>query len=273
MVDSTNLSSPSDVEPEFTRRFELVRRLGAGSTGIVYEAVDRETGSRVALKSLRRPSAQAVIRFKQEFRALQDITHPNLASLGELFEERGEWFFTMELVEGVRFLEWVRSRARTVEDPAGAELKETLSMPLVPTAEQTYDEMRLRDALGQLARGVTALHRAGKIHRDVKPSNVLVSDAGRLVLLDFGLVTDTRESEESEGDVVGTAAYMAPEQAAGRAIGPEADWYAVGVMLYQALVGRLPIEGPTLQALTERKQSCDPTPPHRLVSGVPSDLE
>jgi tRNA A-37 threonylcarbamoyl transferase component Bud32/tetratricopeptide (TPR) repeat protein len=273
MIDPANPSSGRDVRPEVPGRFELIRRLGAGSTGVVYEAVDREKGSRVALKSLRQPSAEAVIRFKQEFRALQDITHPNLVSLGELFEERGQWFFTMELVEGMTFIEWVRPRARTIEDSAEAELMDTLTMLPTRTAERTYDEMRLRDALGQLAGGVTALHRAGKVHRDVKPSNALVSDAGRLVLLDFGLVTDTRESEESQGDVVGTAAYMAPEQAAGRAIGPEADWYAVGVVLYQALTGRLPIEGATVQALTERKQWCDPTPPHRLVSGIQGDLE
>src|SRR4051812_40433558 len=95
-----------------TRRFEVIRVLGTGGMGVVYEAIDRERSSRVALKTLRSLEAEALIRFKREFRALQDIQHPNLVSLGELLEEDGQIFFTMELVQGVDFIEYVRPRAR-----------------------------------------------------------------------------------------------------------------------------------------------------------------
>src|SRR6185503_1730550 len=98
--------------PEFagTRRFEMTRVLGAGGMGVVYEAFDRERGSKVALKTLRTLDAEALLRFKNEFRSLQDIQHPNLVSLGELLEEGGHLFFTMELVSGVDFFQHVRPR-------------------------------------------------------------------------------------------------------------------------------------------------------------------
>jgi serine/threonine protein kinase len=192
-----------------TRRFEPIALLGEGAVGEVYAAHDRDRGTRVAVKRLRRLGPDDVQRFKHEFRSLADLHHPNLVSLGELFLEDGEWFFTMELIEGVSFLDWVR--------PAGR-----------------LDEARLRAALGQLAAGLSALHAAGKVHRDVKPSNVLVNAEGRVVLLDLGLVADVRSSGSS---FVGTPHYRAPEQAARQPAGRAADWYAVGVMLYEALTG------------------------------------
>ncbi|MCW5837260.1 MAG: protein kinase, partial [Labilithrix sp.] len=101
---------------EGTRRFAVIRRLGAGGAGVVYEAHDRELGSRVALKRLKRLSADAILRFKSEFRAIEDVEHPNLVGLGELFEEDGQWFFTMELVDGADFFSWVRAPAEADGD-------------------------------------------------------------------------------------------------------------------------------------------------------------
>ena len=119
--------------------------------GVVYEALDRERGARVALKTLRPnlDGGDTLQRFKNEFRWLQDLHHPNVVSFGELFGEDGRWFFTMELVEGDDFLAWVRPTHETRERPE-------------------LDVTRLRAALPQLARGLHALHRAGKVHRDVK---------------------------------------------------------------------------------------------------------
>src|SRR4051812_17087893 len=94
-------------EPIHSSRFEIVRRIGGGGMGIVYEAVDRRRQERVALKTMRSPSAKALLRFKNEFRALAGLHHPNLVQLKELVEERGRWFFTMELVQGIDFQRWV----------------------------------------------------------------------------------------------------------------------------------------------------------------------
>src|SRR5689334_9085140 len=126
-----------------TRRFEVIRVLGTGGMGVVYEAFDRESQSRVALKTLRNLDADALLRFKREFRALQDIQHPNLVSLGELLEENGQIFFTMELVEGVDFIEYVRPRGlsdRISGLPRATE--ETLASPGARTVAPPRPTMR-----------------------------------------------------------------------------------------------------------------------------------
>jgi serine/threonine protein kinase len=290
--------------------------------GVVYEAFDSEQNARVALKMLRALSSEHVIRLKREFRALQDLRHPNLVSLGELIEETGVLFFTMELVTGTHFFEYVRTRSRWIVDtvaPAlGQVLKadrgsshDTMKVPIDLTtslrmevgtndrvrvvtpgtpapvldgidstatmgeerAPAVFDEERLRSATAQLASALLALHQAGKVHRDVKPSNVLVTVDGRVVVLDLGLVTEILgPAGVTERNVVGTAAYMAPEQAASKPVGAEADWYSVGVMLYEALVGELPHDGPALKMLID-KQRDEPVAPSRRVKGVPPDLE
>jgi serine/threonine protein kinase len=211
--DSTTLPStvlsPGDAEaaagiPE-SKRFDIVRTVGAGGMGVVFEAHDRQRDMRVAVKTLKRWSGALLLRFKNEFRALTDLHHRNLVQLYELFQEGPYWFFSMELVRGVDFLTHVRG-----------------------------DHARLAAALAELAEGLVALHRARKVHCDIKPSNVLVEPGGRVVLLDFGLVSETDE-DGAPRQVGGTPAYMAPEQAAGRAVGAEADCYAVVFMLYKSL--------------------------------------
>jgi len=113
-----------------TKRFEVVRLLGEGGMGLVYEVLDRERGLRVALKTLRQLTGDALYRFKNEFRALQDLQHPNLVTLGELIQEEGRWFFTMELVEGVDFVTWVRPNAPPVaqDGPTRGALLDSLRM-------------------------------------------------------------------------------------------------------------------------------------------------
>ncbi len=291
-----------------TDRFKIIRMIGAGGMGMVYEADDRERAESVALKTLKNPSPETIYHLKREFRALTELSHPNLIPLYELFVG-DRCFFTMELLAGVSFLHYVRgrdgpptdttlagnrARARwarpsdpteafpdSVARPASDTLDEiSARADSAPTGEpsssserpiETGDEVRLREIMPQLAEGLMALHAAGKIHRDVKPSNILVTPKGRLLLLDFGLVTDA-DTGGSDGRIVGTVAYMAPEQAAAKPVGPEADWYAVGVLLYEALVGRRPFSGTTDQVLSAKHENTPPRP-GALVSGVPEDLE
>ncbi len=266
-----------------TSRFRVLHRIGEGGAGVVFEALDTEQDARVALKVLHSLHPDALIRFKHEFRAMRDLRHPNLVSLGELFQDAGHWFFTMEFVQGVDFLRWVEVDRQPLEDfptplvgiatggsPATAS-------PLVGTLGTSlrFDEQRLRNALVQLARGLGALHASGKVHRDIKPSNVLVQPDGRVAILDFGLVVDIGSPEHvitQVTQIVGTPAFMAPEQAAGEAIQPAADWYAVGVMLYRALTGRLPYLG-TGAGLLRAKMAAGARPPSALVAGVPRDLD
>jgi hypothetical protein len=227
-----------------TKRFKVVREIGSGGMGVVYEALDRDRGVRVALKTLRALSGDAVFRFKNEFRLLQGLDHPNLVALGELIQDEGLWFFTMELLEGRDIVEYV----------AG-------------------DLARIRSAFGQLALGLAALHAAGRVHRDVKPSNILVGVDGRVVLLDFGLVAElSADSRTSEPQVVGTAMYMSPEQAASKPVGPESDWYSMGVVLYEALAGKLPFEGPALEVMLNKQQH-EPPAPSTIAPAIPPDID
>jgi hypothetical protein len=226
-------------------RFVVGEVLGRGGMGEVYSVHDARRAATFALKTILDVRPEGLLAFKNEFRALHDLHHPNLVELGELFEDQGRWFFTMEKIAGVPFTRHVR--------PSG------------------LDPPRLRLALLELAKGLRALHRAGKIHRDVKPSNTLVERGGRVVLLDFGLIGDARAAGLLGRPGFGTVAYMAPEQATGDE-GPAADWYAAGTMLYEALTGELPWAGAPAEILA-RKRSERARPPSERAPGLPADLE
>ncbi len=284
--------------------------------GVVYEARDGERDMLVALKTLRSMDANLLYHFKNEFRALADLSHPNLCSLYELFQAEGHWFFTMEIVDGTDFMSFIKKRDTTetkhatmaagtepqgtlvefgagrgnsgtmlefVGSASGTQIpvqqegsRDQVPNPRPPTDPSVlpFDEPRLRDALAQLAAGLNALHAAGKVHRDIKPGNILVTKEGRVVIMDFGLIADEAILAELEatGTIAGTPTFMAPEQGMpGAAVGPSADWYAVGVMMYQILTQRLPFKGETVWELIEAKKT--PPPAASTVAfGVPLDL-
>ena len=278
-----------------TKRFSVARKLGAGGMGVVYEAVDQLTKKTVALKTLSRTEPEHIYRLKREFRELADVSHPNLAALYELMSEGRHWFFTMELVRGVTFTQYVRpnledsfdgdstifrdaervpSEADTVEFDSSkliydsAEVASSAEAP--PISFYELDESRLRPALRQLAEGVHHLHELGKLHRDIKPSNVLVTGEGRVVILDFGLVEDV-EPAARDTLLVGTPDYMSPEQGAQLPISRPSDWYSVGVILYEALTGRLPFTGRSFEVVL-RKQTRRPIQPREINPRAPQDL-
>ncbi len=267
-------------------RFRIVRPLGSGGMGVVYEAVDSSSGERVALKRLRRAGGLDLLLLKNEFRALSGLSHPNLVALHELHADGAGAFLTMELVEGQDLIgslrgpvdragsNWVDGQTQTL----GLRPDDTLlapSAPDVPPPESralpTEALPSLRSSLAQLAEGLATLHGSEHLHRDVKPSNVLVTDDGRAVLLDFGLVSKLATGGAEDG-IAGSVPYMSPEQAAGGELGPATDWYALGAMLYEALCGHPPFTGVVAEVF-RAKQSARPVPPSDLVDGVPLDLE
>ena len=238
--------------------------LGKGGMGIVYQAYDHERHETVALKTMKRVEPIALYRFKNEFRTLADLSHPNLVNFYELIAVGDLWFFTMELVRGVDFIDYVRG----VEPESPDNTEEQLG-PF-----RTDQERRLRQALVQLVTGLIALHDAGKLHRDIKPTNVLVTREGRVVLLDFGVSANMGPSlwqTPGENRVVGTVGYIAPEQLSGSRLSTASDWYSVGVMLYFALAGRLPFTGEAREILVA-KQRFSPPPPRTIREGIPNDL-
>ncbi len=279
-----------------TNRFKIQKQLGSGGFGIVYKAYDCERDSIVALKYLHEIDAENLYLFKQEFRSIADIVHPNIVTLYELMFDGHKWFFTMELVEGTNFLEYIQildstkdytktpscnqtqlSQAETVRFSEVIEenLIEDNAIPLLSKGELTglsIDINKLVNMLKQLAEAINVIHEANKLHRDIKPSNVLVTKEGRVVLLDFGLVVDISYGSQRSARIVGTPPYMSPEQSIGQSISKASDWYSVGVMLYQVLTGRLPFIG-NWQNVAREKQKTEPLPPSEVVDNIPKELD
>lgn len=289
-------------KPIVVGRYEVTGLVGRGGMGSVYAATDREHGTQVALKTLTHLSGEGLLRFKNEFRSVASLTHPNLVPLYELACHDNQWFFTMERIEGLGVIEHLRgvpspvaatmaasprSRSRALEAGAPAS-RENVRSGAAPTGGDDasasagglagpIDIAELRRVFRQLVEGVRALHTSGLLHLDLKPSNVMVARDGKVVVLDFGLVRAIEgahvvPSDEDNIAISGTPAWMAPEQYLGSGIGEAADWYAVGMMLYLALTGE-PAFAPSSVAVNwYAKLHHRPTPPHELLPDLPSDL-
>lgn len=235
--------------------YELVRELGRGGFGVVYEARHIERGNRVALKTLptgvdgQEINAERLHRFRREFRSLAEFNHPNLVGMQTLEVHGSQWYFTMDLIDGEDFLSWVRAGDR-------------------------LDEQRLRHALQQLAGGIIALHQRGVVHRDLKPSNVLVEPDGRVVILDFGLVAELQKATDQTASLrtaafAGTPRYAAPEQLFGERT-EASDFYALGTMLYEAMTGEVPFRGNQVELLRQKQEQDAPSLSAR--DDIPDDL-
>lgn len=203
-----------------SRRFSECALLGSGLTGAVYRANDLRTGRVVAVKALSSDDPERLFELKREFRIAADVRHPNLVELHELIAQGDHVCITMELV------------------PGGHNILSGLDTPGVE-ARLPIIEARF----SQLVAALEALHARGVIHGDLKPSNVLLDEGGRVVVVDFGLAIDTRRARLAveEAGLGGTPRYMAPERFLGGAATTASDWYAVGAMLVEALTGEPPI--------------------------------
>ena len=282
---------------EGNSRFVISRKLGEGGMGVVYEAYDRDRDIPVALKTLLNLSPHALLLFKQEFRSLAGIAHPNLISLYELFAESEVWFFTMELLKGRSLIETVRSGCSNCEflgsttdsseEASGTTLDSATTLPEFapggdsrspgaamvrePLVRGTAPDARtLRDVMLQVAQGLVAVHGAGKLHRDIKPPNIMVTPESRAVVLDFGLAQEVGAAGLGRG--AGTLAYMSPEQCVNETLTPATDWYALGVTLYESLTGVLPFAGQATE-MQEAKRRRALAPPSELAVGVDPELE
>src|SRR5438309_2720368 len=240
-------------EPEIAGRYRLEGRLGFGGMSTVHLALDMRLERPVAVKLLAEHLAEDpsfVSRFQREAQAAARLVHPNI---GQVFDSgqhelTGKYFSVMEYIEG-------SSCAEILRDDGWVEVEEAISI------------------IEHACEGLHYAHRHGVVHRDVKPGNLLRAREGEVKLADFGIAKATEQSSITQvGSVLGTAAYLAPEQARGEEAGPRADLYALGVVTYQLMSGRLPYEATSLTELALKQQQETPATLDTLVAAVTPEL-
>src|SRR5437899_598806 len=251
---------------ETIAHYRILRQLGKGGMGVVYEAEDTKLVRRVALKFLpenTQRDSQALERFLREARAASALNHPGICTIHAIEEHGGRTFIAMELLEGQTLDKLV---------PLGS-----LSMP------------RTIEIGIQLADALDAAHKKGIIHRDIKPANIFVTDRGAVKILDFGLAKLLPEHHAgldgstlgdpdtllltSPGTAVGTITYMSPEQARGEQLDARSDLFSLGGVLYQLITGKLPFPGTTSAVVFDNILHSAPVAPVALNPGVPAELE
>ncbi|WP_425613736.1 WD40 repeat domain-containing serine/threonine protein kinase [Anatilimnocola sp. NA78] len=252
--EAFELKNSDQLLPERIGEYRLLRLIGRGGMGVVYEALHERLVRRVALKMLGRMSLADSIareRFRREAEATAKLSHPSIVQVLEVGEHQGQPFLALEYVAGPSLAEqWKLSR---------------------------YSAQEAAELVEQLARAIDYAHQQGIIHRDLKPANVLLSP-DRPKITDFGLAQPLESSDLTvTGEIVGTPDYMSPEQARGKCsqsmVGKAADIYALGAILYTAVAGRPPFQGATALDALELVRSHDPIPPSRVNPAVPRDLE
>ena len=205
-----------------TGKYEIIEEIGRGGFAVVYKARDPTLDRIVALKVLHAHVAENqrfLRRFEQEARTAARFDHPNIVTIYEVGEAAGQHYIAMSYLPG-------RGLDKVLEEADGP-------LPLAQVV----------DIVAQVAAALEYIHQRGAIHRDVKPANVIVSDAGRATLLDFGIVRAADETKlTTAGEMMGTSQYMSPEQAEGEAVDHRSDIYALGVMAYQMCAGQAPFE-------------------------------
>jgi serine/threonine protein kinase len=217
-------------------KYRIIGTLGRGASGIVYKAVDESLGREVALKALNRALAESEIckRFQTEAAVLAGLNHPGIATIYDFFTSPTELLMVMELVRG--------ETLEQLSDRVG---------PL-PLDRAVY-------LIDQILSALEYAHRAGVVHRDLKPANIMMTELG-IKIMDFGIARAWRAGRTAESHIVGTPAYMAPEQALGESVGDAADLYSVGVMFYHVLTGALPFAAATTVDMLQQQISQPPTP-------------
>jgi ABC-type phosphate/phosphonate transport system substrate-binding protein/tRNA A-37 threonylcarbamoyl transferase component Bud32 len=258
--------------------YELLRQIGCGGMGLVYEARQTRLKRRVALKMIRPElaSRKFLRRFLVEGEAAARLDHPNIIPIYEIKEKGTESFFTMQFVEGETLKEKIRKGEHG--------FKKGEAKPGTDETRQT--ERAMARLMAEVARAVNHAHERGVFHRDLKPGNILVDAEGQPHIADFGVAKIVREQEQADaesaltvpGATLGTPEYMAPEQASGSSLGERpaiaaADIYSLGAILYELLTGRPPFRGNSNLETLQKVREADLKRPRAINSGVARDLE
>jgi serine/threonine protein kinase/tetratricopeptide (TPR) repeat protein len=235
----------------FAGRYQVIEELGHGGMGKVYKVFDREVQAKMALKLIR-PEVSAdkstIDRFRNELRIARDISHKNICRMYDLGREAGSYFITMEYVSGEDLKSFIRRARQLVVGTA------------ILIAKQVCD-------------GLAEAHRAGVVHRDLKPGNIMIDKEGNAKIMDFGIARSVSvKGITGAGVMIGTPEYMSPEQVEGKEIDQGSDIYSLGIILYEMLTGQVPFEGDTPFTIGVKQKSEIPKDPRSLNAQIPQDL-
>jgi hypothetical protein len=253
-LDGTLVPAPAEALPRPFASFTLLRELGRGASGVVYEAMDRRLGRTVALKVLRTgvdTDANALERFRREAKACAHVRHDHIVAIHEAGESEGRPWYSMDLVPGEALAVSIREGKRA-------------------------DPVALATGVAGVAEGLDALHREGIVHRDVKPQNLIVRPDGRMILADFGLARSAQAVALTQtGDALGTPLYMSPEQMLGQKseVDARTDVYGLGATMYEALSGRPVFQTEDVATLMRMILTQRPDALREHAPAVPADLE
>jgi eukaryotic-like serine/threonine-protein kinase len=242
-----------DLAPEtvIDQRYQIVARIGSGGMADVYCAQDLQLGRKVALKLLYRRFAEDeefVERFRREASAAAGLQHANVVGVYDRGEWDGTYYIAMEYLEG-------RSLKQLIVDTG----------PLAPLAAVDIAE--------QILKAARFAHRRGVIHRDIKPHNVIIDEEGRAKVTDFGIARAGASDMTETGSIMGTAQYLSPEQAQGHAVSARSDLYAIGIVLYEMLAGRVPFDGESAVTIALKQVTEAPVPPSAYNAAVTPELD
>lgn len=241
-----------NVAAALEHRYQILKELGRGGMGIVFQAHDKQLNEQVAIKILSpllSNNADALERMKREVSAARRITHPNVIRIHDISEMGGLNFVSMEYFQGMNLKEYVRSVGQQ-------------------PARQVYN------IASQICDGLEAAHRQGVIHRDLKSQNIIVSPNGQAKIIDFGLAhTAHLEGMTATGLIMGTPEYMSPEQVSGKRVDERADIYALGIILYELFTGRVPFTGDSAIAVGFKQMKEDPAKPCELNPNLSQEVE
>lgn len=244
----------SEAPPETLGRYEIIRAIGKGAMGIVYEGRDPSIGRRVAIKTCRPDVLETTIReellrrFDRELRTAGNVQHPNVITIHDVGEQDGSPYIAMEYVDG-------------------CDLRDVLEH------RHDYAVSALIEIAAKLCEGLHAAHEHGVVHRDVKPANVLLAKNGAVKIADFGIAKIPDSDLTLDGAIVGTPQYMSPEQFLGNPLDGRADLFAVGIILYELLTGVKPFPGDTLSTVMHQVLKKDPPLPGDLNPSLPHALD
>ena len=241
-----------DTGTTFAGRYQVIEELGAGGMGRVYKVHDTEVGEKIALKLLNPETAsdeETIRRFRDELRLARVISHKNVCRMYDLGQSGGILYITMEYVAGENLKSFIRRSGQLNVDKAVG-------------------------IAGEICEGLAEAHRLGIVHRDLKPQNIMIDAEGRARIMDFGIARSIEAGDRTgPGVIIGTPEYMSPEQVDGQEADPRSDIYAVGVILFEMLTGRVPFGGDTPFAVALKHKTETPPDPRQLNGRVPEALD